>query len=62
MSEKVLKTLVEQIEPEHTAVLVIDPQKDFCASNGASARILGKDLSRVQDAVKRLNSFIQKVR
>lgn len=62
MSEKILKTLAEQIEPEHTAVIVIDPQKDFCASDGALAMILGKDVSRVQDAVKRLNSFIQKVR
>ena len=44
MSEKILKTLAEQIEPEHTAVIVIDPQKDFCASDGAVAMILGKDV------------------
>ncbi len=62
MSERVLRTLAEQIEPKHTALIVIDPQKDFCATDGALAKILGEDVSRIQDAVKRLNPFIQKAR
>ncbi len=62
MSEKVLRTLNEQIEPEHTALIVVDVQKDFCATDGAMARIKGIDVSRIQDAVKRLNPFIQKAR
>lgn len=62
MSEKILMTLAEQIEPKHTALIVIDPQKDFCATDGAVAKFLGKDVSRFQDAVKRLNPFIQKTR
>ncbi len=61
-SEKVLRTLAEQVEPKRTALIVIDPQKDFCAIDGACARILGKDVSRIQGAVKRLNAFIQQAR
>ncbi len=62
MSEKILRTLAEQIEPEHTALIVIDPQKDFCATDGWLARVGGEDVSRIQEAVKRLNRFVQKVR
>ena len=62
MSEKLLITLAEQIEPKHTALIIIDPQKDFCAPDGAVAKFLGKDISRIQDAVKRLNPFIEKAR
>lgn len=62
MSEKLLTTLAEQVEPEHTALIVIDPQKDFCAPDGALAKIFRQDVSRIPDAVKRLNPFIQKAR
>ena len=55
---KVLRSLAEQIAPEHTALVIIDPQKDFCDEDGDCARIFGRDVSRVQSAVKRLNPFI----
>jgi len=60
-AKSLLKTLVEQIAPKHTALLVIDPQNDFLASNGALARA-GFDVKRMQSAVPRLNHFIQKAR
>jgi len=62
MAEKLLRTLAEQVEPKHTALLIIDPQKDFCAPDGALARIFRQDVSRIPDAVKRLNIFIQRAR
>ena len=62
MPQKILRTLDEQIDPEHTALIIIDPQKDFCASDGAAARLMGWDVSRIQSAVQRLNLFIQKAR
>ena len=62
MAEKLLRTLAEQVEPKHTALLIIDPQKDFCAPDGALARIFRQDVSRIPDAVNRLNIFIQKAR
>jgi ureidoacrylate peracid hydrolase len=62
MSEKPLMTLSEQIEPGHTAVIVMDPQKAFCDSDGFIAKVRGKDVSRIQASVKRLNPFIEKTR
>lgn len=62
MPQKILGTLEEQVEPGHTALIIIDPQKDFCASDGAAARLMGWDVSRIQSAVQRLNPFIQKAR
>jgi len=62
MLNEVLMKLEEQIVPGHTALLIIDPQNDFCASNGAVPRIMGFDVSRVQGAVERLNPFIERAR
>jgi ureidoacrylate peracid hydrolase len=62
MTEKILMTLAEQIKLEHSAVIVIDPQKAFCDSDGFLVKVLNKDVSRIQKSVKRLNSFIEKVR
>lgn len=62
MNEDILLTLNEQVQPKHTALVIVDPQKDFCASDGAIARLMGLDVSRIQAAVQRLNPFIQKAR
>ncbi len=45
MSQEVLGILEEQIKPEHTALVVIDPQNDFCADDGAAAKLLESDVS-----------------
>lgn len=55
-------TLDDLVQPKHTVLVIIDPQKDFCASDGAVARLYGRDVSRVQAAVQRLNPFVQKAR
>ena len=60
--QEVLWRLEDQVNPEHTALLVIDPQNDFCANDGALIRIMGWDPSRIQGSVPRLNRFIEKVR
>lgn len=62
MPQKILVTLDEQVDPQHTALIIIDPQNDFCASDGAAARLMGWDVSRIQNAVPPLNLFIQKAR
>lgn len=31
---KILRTLAQQVRPEHAALLVVDMQNDFCAENG----------------------------
>ena len=62
MPQEILETLEEQIEPKHTALVVIDPQNDFCASGGAAATLMGLDVSRVQKAIQPLNSLIERAR
>ena len=34
MTRDLLKTLEEQVQPQHTALLVVDMQNDFCAEGG----------------------------
>lgn len=62
MEPNILTTLEDQVRPEHTALLVIDPQNDFCAKNGALARLMGWDVSRMQAAAQRLDQFIARAR
>lgn len=62
MPQEILGTLEEQIGPKHTALVVIDPQNDFCATDGAAARLMGSDVSRIQSAIQPLNSFIKMAR
>lgn len=58
---EVFKELEEIVNPAHTALIIIDPQHDFCSSQGFMARA-GLDLSRIQAAVPRLNNFIEQCR
>jgi len=62
MEPEILETLEEQTAPEHTALLVIDPQNDFLAPDGAVVRLMGFDPARVQAAVPPLNQLIEKAR
>ena len=62
MTEKVLRTLAEQVAPEHTALIIVDPQEDFVGTGGYGAVHLGWDVSRMQAALRRLNQFIPKAR
>jgi nicotinamidase-related amidase len=62
MPQEILGTLEEQIDPKHTALVVIDPQNDFCAADGAAARLMGLDISRIQSVIQPLNAFIKMAR
>jgi nicotinamidase-related amidase len=62
MNPELLRTLAEQVRSEHAAVIVIDPQKDFCASDGVMGRLFGLDMSPVQEAVPALNAFLTAAR
>jgi ureidoacrylate peracid hydrolase len=46
----VLRTLSDQLDPRHTALLAIDVQNDFCHADGGIAR-RGGDLERVRTVV-----------
>jgi len=62
MATALLTTLAAQADPSHTAVLVVDPQKDFCASDGVMGGVWGLDMSGVQAAVPSLNRLIEEAR
>jgi ureidoacrylate peracid hydrolase len=56
-----LLTLKDKLHPQHTALIVIDMQNDFCASDGFVANG-GRDVSLVQELAKRLPAFISQAR
>ena len=57
----VLATLPDKVKPEHTALVVIDMQNDFCASGGMVSKD-GRDLSEAQAMAKRLPKLLDSAR
>lgn len=62
MTIEILKSLEEQVKPSHTALIIVDVQKDFCADDGVMARDYGLDVTPIQATVPNLNIFIKKAR
>jgi nicotinamidase-related amidase len=62
MSEKLLQSLEEVAHPSHSALVIIDPQHDFCSELGAMGQRFGFDMKEIKEAVGRLNSFIETCR
>lgn len=62
MSAKLLKSLAEIANPTHSALIIIDPQHDFCSERGAMAQRFGFDMQEIKEAVPRLNAFIERCR
>ena len=62
MAEKLLKSIEEIADPAHAALIIIDPQHDFCSERGAMAQRFGFDMKEIQAAVPRLNDFIETCR
>lgn len=54
--------LAEVAWPSRCAVIVIDPQHDFCSEHGALAQRFGFDLRAIQETVPRLNDLIEQAR
>jgi ureidoacrylate peracid hydrolase len=57
-----LHTLQERIAPEHTALLIIDMQKDFCVDGMGASRRPGRDLSRTRAIIPNLARLRQAAR
>ena len=55
------KTLTEKVELQHTAVLVIDMQNDFCHNDGVWVQ-RGIDVSSAQELAPRLSKFLAEAR
>jgi len=60
--DTLLKTLEEVADPAHSALVIIDPQHDFCSERGAMAQRFGFDMKEIKAAVPWLNAFIETCR
>ena len=60
--KQVYSTLEELVQRQHTAVMVIDMQKEGVSEEGYFARRLGADLSLVKDIVEPLADFVEQAR
>lgn len=56
-----LRTLAEKVRPEHTALLIVDVQNDFCAEGGAIHRE-GRDVSMAAACVPRIETLLEAAR
>lgn len=54
-------SVLSKVDPRHTALLVIDVQKDFCSEGGALAA-LGSDVSPCRAVAARIADFLPAVR
>ena len=54
-------TFEELVNPEHTAVIVVDMQNDFCSEKGSIAK-MGRDLSSLRVMAPILAGFITRAR
>lgn len=57
-----LETLRERVTPQHTALLIIDMQKDFCVEGMGASRRPGRDLSRTRAIIPDLVRLRQAAR
>jgi len=57
----VLKTLEEIIDPAHSALIIVDAQNDFVSSEGFLAKF-GMDMTHIQEAVPKINRFVEVAR
>jgi ureidoacrylate peracid hydrolase len=55
------RSLADKVRPEHTALVVIDMQNDFCAAGGMMD-LEGLDLTPVQEMAERLPALIDAAR
>lgn len=62
MAAKLYHTLDEVAAPEHSALIIIDAQHDFCSQRGAMAQRFGFDMKEIREAVPRLNALIERCR
>jgi nicotinamidase-related amidase len=62
MLQEPLRSLQDQVHPRHTALVVVDVQKDYCADDGLLAIRTGQDMAPIREAMPRLNQLIRDAR
>lgn len=61
MEPPILATLAERLAPSHTALCIIDMQKDFCVDGFATSKA-GRPLAAAQSIIPRLESLLAAAR
>ncbi|MFC6669976.1 cysteine hydrolase family protein [Marinobacterium aestuariivivens] len=61
VEERILATLAERVSPNHSALLIIDMQKDFCV-DGYAASQAGRPLGAVQAMIPALAETLERAR
>ncbi len=59
---EMLTTIEDLIRPEHTALLVIDMQNDFCAEGGYIDKVVKADLSGCEGVAAAINRLVDTAR
>lgn len=61
-SLQVLDSVEARLDPRHTAVIVIDMQNDFCATDGYVETVVGKDVSACRAVVSPIMDLVARAR
>ena len=62
MQTRLLTTIQDVADPAHSALIIVDPQHDFCSEKGAMAQRFGFDMKEIREAVPKLNALIEACR
>lgn len=60
MEKNFFYSLKEKVEPQHTALIIVDMQNDFCSAQGAMAKV--RDVSAAGAIIPKLKEFIAQAR
>jgi nicotinamidase-related amidase len=58
---EILEALGDRLAPDHTALLIVDMQRDFCDADGAAARA-GRDVSTTREIVPAIGRLLHAAR
>lgn len=58
---KMQSSLSQKVKPDHTALLVVDIQREYCTDEGVLAK-LGFDITPIKEMIPRLADFIDRCR
>ncbi|MEX0730565.1 MAG: isochorismatase family cysteine hydrolase [Aquisalimonadaceae bacterium] len=62
LDNQIWTDLEQQVDPAHTALLIIDVQNDFCADDGYIDKLLQRDMSQCQGVVKPISQLVDEAR
>ena len=62
MPDRLLRTPAERLAPQHTALLVVDMQNDFCAEKSYIDEVLGKDASPCRAVAAPIMALVKNAR